>query len=356
MTQIVTEVNLDLQNINGYTALMLAVIPYHTEAVQYLIDKGVDLNLQDKDGYTALHHSIGVNDVEIMQKLVSHGADPNLKGKGSTTPLLFGLALEVQLSVEAVKYLVGKGADLYSVDKDGLTALITAASHNNVEIVKYLIEEGVVLNLQSLRGWTALMEAVSHGNMEVMGYLIDKGADVNLRNGLGNTAFKNKEDGDLEQLSKVRDVLRKIGFKYPNDREKINPTIEKMDLLIAEHLESSLQGAQIPIYPEKYSISGTQVGKLKLELSDKQPDIGLRFRLKDDDRAIGVTLREDDPIKHIESGKDVLIEGVLEEVSSYLPSSDIKNLKQVPDAVRKHVKKLKQQRENHSVSPTKRSK
>jgi ankyrin repeat protein len=41
-----------------------------------------------------------------------------------------------------VKYLIEKGADIHSKDKDGRTALMWASGMGHLEVVKYLIEKG----------------------------------------------------------------------------------------------------------------------------------------------------------------------------------------------------------------------
>ena len=46
--------NLDIQNSDGYTALIGATVWGNTEVVQHLIEAGADLNLQYEDGQTAL--------------------------------------------------------------------------------------------------------------------------------------------------------------------------------------------------------------------------------------------------------------------------------------------------------------
>jgi ankyrin repeat protein len=50
----------------------------HTAAVQALIGAGADLNLQDKDGWTALMKASGAGHTAAVQALIGAGADFDL--------------------------------------------------------------------------------------------------------------------------------------------------------------------------------------------------------------------------------------------------------------------------------------
>jgi ankyrin repeat protein len=97
------------------------------ERVRALLESGVDPNIRNEllpngDGNnTPLWFAVQGRqpaDLEILEQLIRHGADINAQGEYGTTALHIACAWG---QLEAVKYLVGKGADLAIQDADGLT-------------------------------------------------------------------------------------------------------------------------------------------------------------------------------------------------------------------------------------------
>jgi len=82
--------------------------------------------------------------------------------------------------LDVVKYLAGKGADVYSKsDKEVFTAIYFASQNGHLDIVKYLVEEkGVDVNYRDEVGCTAIHAASVNGHLDVVKYLVGKGADV----------------------------------------------------------------------------------------------------------------------------------------------------------------------------------
>lgn len=112
--------NLDLQNINGFTALHLAVQDcneYSTEnTIKRLINAGANLDIQNKYGYTALmfasrfsNESSSENAVSI---LIYSGANLNVQNNSGNTALhLAVINHKKNSSIETVKILLEAGAD-----------------------------------------------------------------------------------------------------------------------------------------------------------------------------------------------------------------------------------------------------
>ena len=71
--------NLDAQDINGKTALHIAVLGNHSEIADTLIKEGADVDAKDKYGRTALHLAVLGNHSEIADTLIKAGADVNAK-------------------------------------------------------------------------------------------------------------------------------------------------------------------------------------------------------------------------------------------------------------------------------------
>ena len=82
---------------------------------------------------------------------------------------------------QAVRILLGRGADPDLQAIDGLTALMYASYNGSTRIVKMLLEKGANVNLQALDGLNALMMASQNGYTEIVKLLLENGANPNLQ-------------------------------------------------------------------------------------------------------------------------------------------------------------------------------
>ncbi|BBM86261.1 protein kinase domain-containing protein [Candidatus Uabimicrobium amorphum] len=76
-------------------------------------------------------------------------------------------------------------------DRNGLTALMIAASYGELAIAKILIKQGAELDAVSIdSGETSLMLAIRSKNIEIAKLLIREGANINIEDHSGKTAFE----------------------------------------------------------------------------------------------------------------------------------------------------------------------
>lgn len=68
------------QDVNGWTALMYAIIRYEVGAVELLIHHGADLEIEDTDGWTALRDAAENGQDHIVKILIDNGAKLNPNG------------------------------------------------------------------------------------------------------------------------------------------------------------------------------------------------------------------------------------------------------------------------------------
>ena len=187
---------------DGTPALMVAALFADAKTVEALLKHGADANRADGSGVTALMWA--VPDVEKVRVLLAHGANVNAKSATERTPLL--VAASYPRTVDLLRLLLERGADLRAQDRTGATALALAVRSADVDVVRFLVERGLDPNGLSpaarrigfarwdrpttdyllSKGLTATPDIlVSTANWqppELVGRWIESGADVNARN------------------------------------------------------------------------------------------------------------------------------------------------------------------------------
>jgi len=114
-------------------------------------------------------------DAELMRALAALGADPNIPNVDGSTPLMAAAGLASRSPgedagtepevVQAIQAALDLGADIDAVDKNGETAMHSAAYKNLPMAVRYLAAKGAsirVWNRPDRFGWTPLAIAVGY--------------------------------------------------------------------------------------------------------------------------------------------------------------------------------------------------
>jgi len=119
-------------------------------------------------------------DEDTILAALAAGADPNARDENSNTPLmlcasqsLFGKERKI------VEAFVKAKVKVDAIDKDGTTALMSAAAGGRDGMVRLLIENNAKVDVHDNDGWTALMYAASGGQWSAVKELIEAKADVN---------------------------------------------------------------------------------------------------------------------------------------------------------------------------------
>ena len=165
--------------------LILAVKAGDKEAVESLLDSGVDASARQGDGATALHWAIHRDDLELARRLIDAGADVNAGDDHNVTPLSLAC---LNGSAGAVSLLLESGADANLSRASGETPLMTAARVGSLDVVRLLLESGADLNAaEHARQQTALMWAIAENHTTVGRTLVEVGANVSARTTMGFT-------------------------------------------------------------------------------------------------------------------------------------------------------------------------
>lgn len=106
-------------------------------------------------------------------------------------------------SVELIKALIERGADVNLANSNRQTPLHWAAWNNQTEAVSLLLYYGAHISLADLAGNTPLIFAAQNGSAQASQLLLKKGADRYVANKAGKTAAISAEDAGYRDLAQV---------------------------------------------------------------------------------------------------------------------------------------------------------
>ncbi|XP_030835033.1 ankyrin repeat domain-containing protein 50-like [Strongylocentrotus purpuratus] len=180
-------------------ALQSAVREDHRTVTEYPINQGADVKQATPYGRTSIVRHKATKVIPI------HGANVVRKDKDGYSAL-HSAAQKGHLDV--TKQLISKGAEVDKGDNEGRTALQIAAFIGHLDVTKYLIGQGAEVNngdneaevdKGDNEGRTALHSAAQEGHLDVNQYLIGKGAEVDKGDNEGRTALHSAtQEGHLE--------------------------------------------------------------------------------------------------------------------------------------------------------------
>ncbi|XP_055954321.1 serine/threonine-protein phosphatase 6 regulatory ankyrin repeat subunit C-like [Patella vulgata] len=250
--------NVNLSDVDGQTALSIAVGNRERSITEELLKAGADVNHCDKRRETPLVIAVKNKDNVMVDVLLKAGADVNHCDKRRETPLVIAVKNKDNVMVDVLlkadvdlkprdelggnaiflatllnaslvldillKYsnLRGEAESIVNAtDKDGKTSLMVAADRGPKDIVEKLLRAGCNINLQDHGGKTALMfavdnkdetrtafmYAVDNQDETILSLLLQNGADYNICDNNDKTALmvavQKKRDGHCEDLLKA---------------------------------------------------------------------------------------------------------------------------------------------------------
>lgn len=177
-------------NIFGTTSLMAAASMANYPIVKSLISQKTAIDLQDTEGKTALMYAV-ISTIEelidsmIHMRLVSHTI--NLTDF-MTPQMLAQLKPRFEPQKElCVNYLINNGADIRAKDKKGISILTHAARTGNLNVIKNLVGNGANVHVKSPRGITPLYAAAINGHNDIVEFLLSQGAEIDVKLNDGET-------------------------------------------------------------------------------------------------------------------------------------------------------------------------
>ncbi|XP_067142601.1 putative ankyrin repeat protein RF_0381 isoform X1 [Centruroides vittatus] len=172
---------------SGQTALHLA---RELAVVKMLVAAGSDINKQDQDGRTALILACMEGKTSIVKFLIQKGADVNITDIYGNSPLLHASNC-LSSDPTIISVLLRNGAKVNHQNNIGENALLIAVKHCHFyqcnEIVEILLKNGCELNVNTWLGQSPLHLAINGNDDCLVELLIRFGCNPNVRDALGLT-------------------------------------------------------------------------------------------------------------------------------------------------------------------------
>jgi|GEM_PF-4942929 len=212
-----SDINLNAQDCYGKTALIYAIEFGYDELAEMLVDRGSDFTIRDKYfgsaiiylkkydkppalysrlaemdktysiDYELLHYCteglLGNDNIIRIEKLIKAGANVNFAdGETLFTPLM--ALSRYKHNIDAVKFLVQKGANLSALDKNGKLAITYAYEDDCYETIKFLLKSGSTDDKSPL-----FLRAVKADNIQESAAYLLAGSKINYCDNYGKTAL-----------------------------------------------------------------------------------------------------------------------------------------------------------------------
>jgi len=184
--------NINLQNNNGLTPLMLAVKNHRQLCYERLIEYSdkIDFTLTDKQHRSLLYYVL-LNDKEtILKKLVELEVDLELIDDNDISPIIF---CAKHNSSKCINELTKYNINVNVKDKSSLmnTALHYACKNTNIYIVRQLLLAGADITTTNNEGDTVLTYMLKNEikDMDIIRLLLNSGSNIHHKNKYGEDAL-----------------------------------------------------------------------------------------------------------------------------------------------------------------------
>lgn len=246
----------DTRDAQGATALLRAAGAGQRDAVDHLLGAGADATVTSASGITPLAAAVNARRETVVERLLAHGVAADQRLPGDTTALMIAAALgypeiadllinagaDVKAedahghtalhaaaqycfgssdSLRARRLLdavIGKGADVNKMDKDGATPLLMLlgahvrpganadATHLGA-LLPVLLDAGATIEHADHRGVSALHACAMHALLAPARTLLHRGASRNAADAFGRTA------GDVARHLGFVDIAHELGSR-----------------------------------------------------------------------------------------------------------------------------------------------
>lgn len=165
-------INSEIVPVAKYNKVLMAlVLKGQRDQVKQMISRGVEINSQNEEGKTALMIAIENGHNDIAKDLISYGADVNKQDGNGVTALIFAAKGGHD---ELTGILLSKGTNIDQQNNSGMTALMYAVIGGHDDVVKCLLNRRANINLLDNRNLRALDYATKNRSSKIISLLKQK--------------------------------------------------------------------------------------------------------------------------------------------------------------------------------------
>ncbi len=209
------KVNIDQQDSDNNTPLILAAKADYTEIATFLVDRQANMNVQNNNNKTALMFAAELGNKILTDLLVKSGAQTTLTSDEGKT------AEDYAASKLASQWTKGNTGDVVSTLKTSIESASIAKKdlaklmkdkkdEVSFEQAKTWLEQGLDVNAEGKNKVSLLTYFAAKHNSQAITYLVIKKADVNHQDATGKTA--------LHFLSSIKgNVAKAWGYSAPDN-------------------------------------------------------------------------------------------------------------------------------------------
>ncbi|KAJ0704376.1 putative ankyrin repeat-containing domain-containing protein [Helianthus annuus] len=147
-------INLNEQDSNGLSAVMVTAIQGDVHAFKLLVYSGADVKLTNKKGETAISLSRTKENSDMFEEvMLRFTLEKGNRSSQGFYPLHYASR---HGDTQAVKLLTTRGYDINALNGDGYTPLMLAAREGNAQMCKLLISCGSLCDVSNSKGENAL--------------------------------------------------------------------------------------------------------------------------------------------------------------------------------------------------------
>ena len=155
--------------------LYTAIRSNDLQRLKALLDEGVSANTEGPNKITPLMDAAAIGSVDAMKMLIERRADVNAVNTYGSTALMWSVT-----DAKKVRLLLDHGADVNVAARSGRTPLIVAAFANpSADVVRMLLAKGANVTVMDQRKVTPLNAATFGNDTATIRLLLDANADVN---------------------------------------------------------------------------------------------------------------------------------------------------------------------------------